>query len=452
MLRRTLGQAAIAAAATPIAAPALAQGGPVEISFWHGLAQPLGGILEGIANQFNESQRRFRVVSSFRGSYPETMVASIAAFRAGTAPHIVQMFEVGTGTMMAAGRAIKPVHELLAETGVSINFDDYLPAVRGYYSLADGRMMAMPFNSSTAIVFYNKDMFRRAGLNPDAAPATWAELRAAATRLRAAGIEVPVTTAWPTWTQVEQFSAIHNIPLATLDNGFGGLGAELRVNNPTMVRHINTLVEMGREGTFRWGGRDGAGDAIFASGQAALIFASSGARARYVRELPGGMANLGVAMLPFYNDVPGAPFNSIIGGAAFWAMNRGPNATRSADENRAIAEFYAFIAQPRIVADWHTQTGFLPVTRTAFEQVRATGFYTQNPGADIPIQQLLRGGGQMTGNTRGIRLGGFVEIRVIMQEEMERALQGQQTAQQAMDNSVTRGNVVLRNFQRANAA
>jgi len=445
--RRDLG---LAAAGTALAAPALAQSGPVEVQFWHGLAQPLGGILEGMANEFNGTQNRVRIVSSFRGSYPETMVAAIAAFRAGQAPHIVQMFEVGTGTMMAAGRAIKPLHELLAETNTRINFDDYLPAVRGYYSLADGRMMAMPFNSSTAIMFYNKDMFRRAGLNPDVAPGTWAEMRTAATRLRAAGIEVPMTTAWPTWTQVEQFNAIHNTPLATLDNGFGGLNAELRVNNPTQVRHINTLMEMGREGTFRWGGRDGAGDAIFASGQAAMIHASSGARARYVREVPGGMANLGVAMLPYYNDVPGAPFNSIIGGAAFWAMNRGPNVTRSADENRGIAEFFAFIAQPEIAAFWHTETGFLPVTRTAFEQTRATGFYDRNPGADIPIRQLLRGGGQMTGNTRGIRLGGFVEIRTIMQEEMERALQGQQTAQQAMDNSVQRGNVVLRNFERAN--
>jgi len=222
------------------------------------------------------------------------------------------------------------------------------------------------------------------------------------------------------------------------------------VNNPMMVRHINTLMEMGREGTFRWGGRDAAGDALFANGSAGMTFASSGARARFVREVPGGLANLGAAMLPYYNDVQGAPFNSIIGGAAFWAMNRGPNAQRSADEFRGVAEFYAFLAQARIAADWHTETGFLPVTRTAFEQVRATGFYTQNPGADIPIQQLLRGGGQMTGNTRGIRLGGFVEIRVAMQEEMERALQGQQTAQQAMDNTVTRGNVVLRNFERTN--
>jgi sn-glycerol 3-phosphate transport system substrate-binding protein len=448
MRRRLLAAGAFALAMSTGAAQAQQQ--PVEIQFWHGLTQPLGGMLEGIAEDFNRSQNRFRVVATFRGSYPETMVAAIAAFRAGTAPQIVQMFEVGTGTMMAAGRAIKPLHELLAETGVQINFNDYLPAVRGYYSLADGRMMSMPFNSSTAIMFYNRDAFQRAGLDPNSPPRTWAELRAATQRLRAAGHECPFTTAWPTWTQVEQFSAIHNIPLASLDNGFGGLGAEMRVNNPLMVRHLNTLMEMGREGQFRWGGRDGAGDALFASGQCAIIHASSGARARFLREVPGGAANVGAAMLPFYDDVQGAPLNSIIGGASFWVMNRGPNAQRSADELRGIAEFFRFISQTDVAARWHTETGFLPVTQAAFNQVQDAGFYTQNPGADIPIQQLLRGGGQMTGNTRGIRLGGFVEIRVIMQEEMERALQGQQTAQQAMDRAVERGNVVLRNFERQN--
>ena len=449
MKRRTLGLAS-AGLALPIAAPALAQGGPIEISFWHGLGQPLGGLLEANVTAFNASQSRFKVVPSFRGSYPETMVAAIAGFRASSAPHIVQMFEVGTGTMMAAGRAVKPLHELLAETGVRINFDDYLPAIKGYYSLSDGRMMSMPFNSSTSIMFYNKDAFRRAGLNPDQAPATWAEMRAAITRLKAAGHELPFTTAWPTWCQVEQVSALHDIALATRENGFLGLDAELAVNNPLMLRHMTALVEMGREGGFRWGGRDGAGDALFANGTAAIIHASSGGRARFVRELPGGAANMGVAMLPYYDDVAGAPKNSIIGGASFWAMNRGPNAARSADENRGIAEFYAFLAQAEVDAKWHQETGYLPVTKSSFERTRAEGFYERNPGADIPVQQLLRGGGMMTGNTRGIRLGGFVEIRVIMQEEMERALQGGQTPQQALTNTVTRGNVVLRNFERSN--
>jgi sn-glycerol 3-phosphate transport system substrate-binding protein len=349
--------------------------------------------------------------------------------------------------MMAAGRAIKPLHELLAETNTTINFQDYLPGVRGYYSLSDGRMMSMPFNSSTAVVFYNKDAFRRANLNPDAFPETWEGVEAAARALKAAGVACPMTTAWPTWLMVEQFSAIHNIPLASQGNGMGGMNAELRISNPLMTRHLTNLVAWQRDGLFRYGGRDGAADALFPSGECAMIFASSGLRARIQRE---AQFQWGVGMLPVYQGT--TAINSIIGGASFWVMNRGPNAARSAAELQGIAAFFAYIARPEVAAKWHTDTGFLPVTRTAFEQVRATGFYNQpaNAGADVPIQQMLRGGGQMTENSMGIRLGGFVEIRTIIQEEMERAFQGQQTAEQALANATTRGNVVLRNFERQN--
>ncbi|MBX6374304.1 MAG: sn-glycerol-3-phosphate ABC transporter substrate-binding protein UgpB [Acetobacteraceae bacterium] len=438
------------AALPPAGAPRAQQGQqPVEIQFWHGLAQPLGGLLEGIVNDFNQSQQRYRVVPTFRGSYSETMVAAIAAFRANTAPHVVQMFEVGTGTMMAAGRAVKPVHELLRETGVQIDFGDFLAPVRDYYATSDGRQMAMPFNSSTAIVFYNKDAFRRAGLDPERFPETWPEVAEAARKLKAAGVACPMSTAWPAWIQIEQFSAIHNLPLATQANGFNGLNAELRINNPTLVRHIGNLVDWQREGLFRYGGRDSAGDALFPSGECAILFASSGLRARTVRE---ARFQWGVAMLPYDPEVRGAPINSIIGGAAFWALNRGPSQGRSAEEWRGVAELLRYLARPDVAAKWHTDTGYLPLTRAAYERARASGYYQQNPGADIPIQQLLRGGGQTTENSRGIRLGGFVEIRNIMQEELEKAFQGQQSAQQAMDNAVNRGNQVLRNFERQNRA
>jgi sn-glycerol 3-phosphate transport system substrate-binding protein len=446
MRRRFLAAALGLAAALPLAAPQ-AQQATVEIQFWHGLPQPLGGILEGIVNDFNGSQQRYRVTPAYRGSYPETMVAAIAAFRANSAPHVVQMFEVGTGTMMAAGRAVKPVHELLREAGVEIDFDDYLAPVRGYYATPDGRQMAMPFNSSTAVAFYSKDAFRRAGLDPERFPETWPEVAEAARRLRAAGVACPMSTAWPTWIQIEQFSAIHDLPLATRANGFGGLDAELRINNSILVRHVQNLVDWQREGLFRYGGRDAAGDALFPSGECAILFASSGLRARILRE---ARFEWGVAMLPYYPDVQGAPINSIIGGAAFWAMNRGPNQGRSAEEWRAVAEFFRYLARPEVAAKWHTETGFLPVTRAAFEQVRASGYYERNPGADIPIRQLLRGDGRTTENSRGIRLGGFVEIRNIIQEEIEKAFQGQQDARQAMDNAVSRGNQVLRNFERQN--
>ncbi len=423
------------------APPAAAQ--KVEVQFWHGLAQPLGGILEKIVTDFNASQNLYQVNPSFKGSYPDTMVAAIAAYRAGNAPHIVQMFEVGTATMMAAREAIKPLHELMRESGIPFDTRAYLPAVRGYYSLPDGRMMSMPFNSSTAVMFYNKDAFRRAGLDPEKPPRTWGELRAYAQKIRdTKAANVGFTTAWPTWTQFEQFSAIHDVPLASRGNGMEGMDAVLMINSPLHIRHVQTLIDMQKEGTFRYAGRDTAGDALFPSGEAAMIHASSGIRARIIRE---AKFDWGVAMLPFYDDVKGAPKNSIIGGASFWTMTA---PKRTAEEYKAVSEFFRFISQPDIVARWHTETGFLPITFGGFDRVNASGYYRTNPGADIPFRQLTRS--EPTENSRGLRLGSMPEIRNIIQEELERALQGLQTAAEAMENAVRRGNVVLRTFERAN--
>lgn len=444
MFRRTLMAGAVALAG--LVGPAAAQQ-PAEIQFWHGLSQPLGGLLEQVVTEFNASQSQVRVVPSFRGSYPETMVAAIAAFRAGQAPHIVQMFEVGTGTMMNAGRAVIPVHELLSRTGVAINWDDFLPGVRGYYAAANGNQMSMPFNSSTAITYYNKDAFRAAGLNPDEFPTTWEGVERALRALKASGHACPMSTAWPTWVMVEQFSAIHDMPLATLANGFGGLNTELRLNNPLMLRHMTNLVNWQKEGLFRYGGRNNAGEASFPSGECAIMMTSSGFRARVQRE---ARFNWGVAMLPYYEGTQNAPANAIIGGASFWVMNGGPSVTRSEAEQRGVANFFAYLARPDVAGKWHMDTGYLPITRSGFEHARAQGFYAkpENAGAEVPIEQMLRGA--TTENTRGIRLGGFVQIRDIMQEEMEKAFQGQQTPEQALAAMNTRGNAVLRNFERAN--
>jgi sn-glycerol 3-phosphate transport system substrate-binding protein len=424
------------------AVPAAAQQ-RVQVEFWHGLNQPAGGLLEQIATDFNAAQTQYQVNASFKGQYPETMVAAIAAFRAGKAPHIVQMFEVGTATMMSARGAIKPVHELIRETGVAIDPNAYLPGVKGYYSLLDGRMMSMPFNSSTAIMFYSKDAFKKAGLDPNKPPLTWAETIDAARKIKAAGAaSCPFSTAWPTWIQVEQFSALHDVPLATKANGLGGLDAELKINSPLHVRHLQTLIDMQKDGTFKYGGRDAAGDALFPSGECAIFHGSSGLRGRVVRE---AKFEWGAAPLPYYQDVPNTPKNSIIGGASFWVMTA-PN--RKPEEYKAVAEFFRHLSQPDVIAKWHMDTGFLPITFAAYEKTKASGYYQKNPGTEIPVLQMTRT--PPTDNSRGLRLGNMPEIRTIIYEEMEKAFQGQETAQQALDNAVQRGNVVLRNFERAN--
>jgi sn-glycerol 3-phosphate transport system substrate-binding protein len=432
----------LAVTAVAAVAPSGAQS-KVQVEFWHGLAQPLGGILEKIVADFNASQSQYQVNPSFKGSYPETMVGAIAAFRAGNAPHIVQMFDVGTATMMSARGAVKPVYELMKDSGVAFDPNAYVPAVKGYYSLPDGRMVSMPFNSSTTIMFYNKDAFKKAGLDPAKPPQTWPDLIAAARKIKAANAApCAFTTAWPTWAQFEQFSAIHDVPLATKANGMAGLDAELKINSPLHVKHVQALMDMQKEGTFKYGGRDAAGDALFPSGECAMIHASSGLRARIMRE---AKFEWGAAMLPYWPGTPHAPLNSIIGGASFWVMT---SPTRKPEEYKAVAEFFRYISQPDVVAKWHTDTGFLPVTIAGYEKVKASGFYQQNPGTDVPYLQLTRT--QPTENSRGLRLGNMPEIRNIIQEELEKAFQGQQSAQQALDTAVQRGNVVLRNFERAN--
>jgi sn-glycerol 3-phosphate transport system substrate-binding protein len=371
------------------------------------------------------------------------MVAAVAAFRAGNAPHIVQMFEVGTATMMAARGAIKPVYELAQETGVNLDPKNYVGGVRGYYSTADGKLVSMPFNSSTPVTWYNKDAFKKAGLDPSKPPRTWEETREAAKKIRAANAAAcGYTMAWPTWTQFETFSAIHNIPLATKANGLKGMDTELKINSPLHIKHMQTLIEMQKEGSFKYGGRDAAGDALFPSGECAIIHASSGLRARIVKE---AKFDWGVTMLPYYKGTPGAPKNSIIGGASFWVMT---SPKRTPEEYKAVAEFFAYISRPEVDAKWHMDTGYVPITLAGFALASGQGYYIKNPGADIPFRQLTLT--EPTENSMGLRLGNMPEIRVIMQEEMEKAFQGQQTAKQALDNAVQRGNVVLRNFERTN--
>ena len=412
----------------------------VPIEFWHAMRGPLGETLEGMVAGFNASQSQFQVKATFKGSYPETMVAAIAAFRAGNAPHIVQMFEVGTATMMAAKGAIKPVHELMKETGTPFDPATYLPAVRGYYSSADGKMVAFPFNSSTPILWYNKDAFRKSGLDPEKPPTTWTELRTAAQRIRAANAApCGFSTAWPTWIQFETFGALHDIPFATKANGFEGFDAQLTVNSPLFVRHLQLLMDMQKEGTFKYGGRDAAGDSLFPSGECAIVTASSALYGRVSREAKFAW---GVGYLPYYEDVKGAPKNSVIGGAAFWVMT---SPRRTVDEYRGVAQFFQYLGSAEVAGKWHMETGYVPISFTGGQYARATGYYQREPWAELPVKQLTRT--LPTKNSKGFRLGNMPEIRTVLYEEIERALQGQQTAKQTLDNAVRRGNVILRRFQ-----
>jgi len=429
--------------AAPFVAPSVRAQGRTEIQFWYGLGGALGERVAEQVTRFNESQSRFRVNANFRGSYVEVMTGSIAAWRAGTPPHIAQVFEVGTATMMAAGPAIRPTHELLGEAGIDLDPKRYLAGVRGYYSDTQGRLVSMPHNSSSAVLWINLDAFEKAGLSTTDLPKTWAEIRAAAQKIKATNAaEIPISTAWPTWVMFEQMSSIHDVGLATKANGFEGLDAQMNLGAPIFAKHTNMLLEMQREGTFVYGGRDGDGFASFPAGKAAMSFNSSAGRAQVQRDAKFRWASVA---LPYHGDVTQSPRNGVIGGASLWALTA---RNRTAEEYRGVAEFYRFISDVEQDKWWHHVTGYVPLTLAAYEASRAEGFYTQNPGADAAIIQLSRA--EPTPNSQGFRLGGFVEIRNIIQEELERGFQGQQNAETLLANANRRADVVLRNFERAN--
>jgi sn-glycerol 3-phosphate transport system substrate-binding protein len=414
---------------------------PTKIVWWHAMTAALADEVNRIAAEFNASQGEVELQPIFKGGYPDTLNAAIAASRAGQAPHLVQVFEVGTGTMLNAGKATKQIWELATETGLAIEPKNYIASVRGYYALPDGRMASMPFNSSTAIMWINKDAFRKAGLDPEKPLATWQDVVQAARTIKAKNAApVAMTTSWPTWIQLEQYSALHDIPFATKSNGFESLDTELTFNNAAQVKHVQRLLDLAKDGIFKYSGRDNAPDALLFSGEAAITFGSSASRGTLVKS---AKHDWGGAYLPYDPEIVKTPLNSIIGGASLWPMTA-PG--RSAAEYKAVAAFLQFLARPDVDSEWHRNTGYVPVTLGGFELTQKQGYYDKNPGVDLPVKQLTRG--EVTANSRGVRLGRLLEIRNIIQEELEKALQGGQTAQQAMDSAANRGNKVLRDFQK----
>ncbi|MGE0715187.1 MAG: sn-glycerol-3-phosphate ABC transporter substrate-binding protein UgpB [Alphaproteobacteria bacterium] len=426
------------AGALALTAPARAA---TEIQWWHGLAGALGDWIDDLAKGFNDSQRDYRVVPTFKGGYAESITAAIAGFRTKTQPHILLVPTYATAQFMAARGATVPVHELVARVGAKFDESIYLKGVVGYYADPQGRMLSLPFNSSTPVMYYNKDVFARAGLDPERPPKTWPEFEEVARKLAAAGSRCAFTLSWQEWIFLENVSAWHNWPVATKANGYGGLDTELKLAEPLQVHHLAWAKRMLDQGLFKYGGRGNNAQALFTTGQCAVMFNSSAGYAGVKKE---AAFSFGIAMLPYWPQFArgpnGGPQNTIIGGASLWAL-----AGHDPAAYRGIAAFFSYLSNAEVQAASHQRTGYLPITGAAFELTRAQGFYEKNPGTDTAIRQLDLN--PPTENSRGIRLGNYLQIQNVWNEELEALWGGSKTAEQAAAAMVQRGNVLLRQFQ-----
>ncbi len=438
-MTRILMSSVAAAAVLASASTAFAQ---TEVQFWHAMGGNLGETVNALAEGFNKSQSEYKVNPVYKGSYTETLTAAIAAFRAKQAPHIVQVFEVGTANMMAAKGAVYPVYQLMADAKEPFDPKAYIGPVYGYYSTPDGKLLSMPFNSSTPVLYWNKELMQKAGLDPNTPPKTWPELGEMAKKAVAAGAKCGFTPQWQTWTMIENYGAWHNLPYATKDNGFGGTDIELKFNDPARVKFIQMLADWTKDKTFVYGGREGKSTALFTAGDCVFHVASSGSAAGIDKAL-GGASKYGIGMMPYSPDVIAKPQNSIIGGATLWVLQGRPAA-----EYKGVAKFMSYLASTPVQAKWHQETGYVPITTAAAEATEKEGFYKKFPGREVAVQELTLN--PPTANSKGLRIGNFVQIRDIVDGELENVWSGKKDAKTALDDAVKAGNDQLKRFEAAN--
>ncbi|QBF33095.1 sn-glycerol-3-phosphate ABC transporter substrate-binding protein UgpB [Thalassococcus sp. S3] len=411
-----------------------------QVEFWHAMGGQLGERTDALAAAFNETSDSCMVNSVYKGNYTENMTQAIAAFRAGEQPHIVQVFEVGTATMMAAGDngAIYPVYQLMTDAGIDFDQSAYLPAVISYYTDTENNLLSLPFNSSTPVLWYNKTALDAAGVE---VPTTWDEVEEVARALKENGMEKPFSFGWQSWTQIENYSAWHNLPLGTEQNGFAGLSTEFTFNNDAVVNHIQRIADMGEEGLFAYGGRRGDSRAQFVNGETAMWINSSAYYGGFKDEISD--FEFGQAMLPVDTAVADAPQNSIIGGATLWVLQG-----HEQPEYTCAAQFFQYLSTAEVQAEWHQATGYVPITTAAYDLSQEQGFYETDPMTDVAIKQLSLN--EPTEASKGLRFGNFVQIRDVINEELEAVWSGDKDAKTAMDAAVERGNALLRRFEAAN--
>jgi sn-glycerol 3-phosphate transport system substrate-binding protein len=392
-----------------------------DIRLWHSMNGVRGAEFERLVARFNASQAQFRVVATYKGAYDEAAVEAVTARRTKRAPHIVQASELGGAFLLEQKDVARPLWQVMAEAGSALRVESAFGPSEELVD-ADGRWLALPLGGSTPVLYYNRDSFRIAMLDPAKPPATWYDMVPTLAALVASGSECGLTLAWPASVLLENMAAWHN-------QAFIGPDARLMFNTRLAVRWVSTLASWQKSGYFT---HTPEAEARFAAGDCALLAASS---ASYADLRSRVKFELGVAQFPYYDDFDGAPLNTLSAGPALWVMAGRPQA-----DYAGVARFLAFFARPEVQAEWHQKTGLVPLSAAAYELTRKQGFYAAHPGHEIAVRQLLAKG---TPNWKSLRLGQFPRLRSIIDQELESAWQGRKTPLDALNTAVARGNAFL---------
>ncbi len=405
-----------------------------EITFWHAMGGQLGETVNQIANDFNASQDDYKITPVYKGEYTETLTAGIAAFRAGEAPNILQVFDAGAATIMNAQGVAKPVEEILVDSGYSFNSENYLAGVRNFYADKSGKMIGMPFNSSTPVLYYNKDILKKVGVE---APKTYEELEQVAEKLKQSGYASFSQSLTP-WIMFENFKSRHNLPLADKQNGYDGLPTKIMFNTDDMKMHVEKLKEWSDKGYYKYYGSDwDANQTPFERQDVAMWMGSSGSFGGLRERVP---FELGTTYLPYWESVAKEGSHTFIGGAALFALDGHDKA-----QDKAVAAFFAYLTQPKTQMYWHKTTGYVPVTNAAYELTKDSGYYKDSPDAEVGVLQLSLPDGEWT---KGYRLGFYPQIREVMHREFDNIFAGRSSVEQSLEKVDVESARLLKRFAR----
>lgn len=400
---------------------------PLEIVFWHSMAGKLGEELTKITHEFNQSQANYTIKPVYKGDYLESLTSFAASFRAKQPPAMIQVFEVGTATMLASSGVIQPIDALMQAQGVLLPKKDFFPAVVAQYS-RNGQLMAMPFNISLPVIFYNADILARFGYDATNFPTSWDELERLAKQLVTAGYPCAYASAYPAWVLMESFSSIHDLPMMHAST------ANAYQNNAAMIAHLERLARWQRLHYYSYVGRTDEATSLFIGKKCALFSQSSG--------VSGSLNALvsfrvGMAPMPLDTKVSTVRYRNVVGGAAIWVV-----AGQSSRAQQGIAKFLSYLARPNIQKQWHENTGYLPIGISGVYQ--ETFANHRQPVLTLAQQEWMHTQVAEHFSRQEVQNS----IRHVNEEELEAIFSGMKSAKEAMDVAVSRTRFILARFQK----
>jgi len=391
--------------AKPAAAP-IAAGDP-ELA--HNLGTPGGERLQALVDRYNkENVGSIKLVRYEKGQNPAAL-------------NLVSRYDMAE--VLIQPKKFLPLHDMMAKAGQALNVGELSADLKAGVLDAKGRLVALPLVYSTPVLFFDKNALRKAKLDPEQPPKTWFEMQGMLDKIQAAGYACPYTSSWPVWVHIDNVSSLSGVPVM---NAKG----QLSFNALPQVKHVAMMATWAKAGYFQDFGRRDEASAKFRNGECAML-TTDAREATDFRDATG--VDLGVALLPFHDDVYGARQHTLADGASLWA-----GAGHSSAQYRQAAGFVAWLLTPEMQTELVRSYGALPLTAAARAAVQSKLLKNEDLSLRLAYESIDGKGAQP-----GVRVANIDPVRIIADEELEAVWANKKPAKAALDTAVARSNAVL---------